>query len=199
MMVLLALAALLLGMICGTLHIDASVIVLISSNADIILYILMFSVGISVGLNHGIIAKIRKYHFKILMIPLGVVAASVLGGVICGLLTEYSINNSVAIASGLGWYSLAGITIGNTAGAQLGSIAFLSNLMRELFSFFSIPFISRKFNYYSCIAVAGATSEDTTLPMMIKYTDAETVVLSVFNGILCSALVPFLISLCYNF
>lgn len=199
MMVLLALAALLLGILCGILHIDASAIVLISSNTDIILHILMFSVGISVGFNHGLIEQIRKYDWKVLMIPFGIVIASMAGGVICSPLTGQSIRNSVAIASGLGWYSLSGVTIGNIAGAQLGSIAFLSNLMRELFSFFTIPLISRKFNYYSCIAVAAATSEDTTLPMMVKYTNEETVVLSVFNGILCSALVPFLISLCYNF
>lgn len=55
-----------------------------------------------------------------------------------------------------------------------------------------------KLNYYTCIAPAGATSEDTTLPMMIRYTNEETVVLSVFNGVICSALVPFLISFCYN-
>ena len=85
------------------------------------------------------------------------------------------------------------------AGAQAGSIAFLSNLLREIFSFFSIPLISRKLNYYTCIAPAGATSEDTTLPMMIRYTNEETVVLSVFNGVICSAAVPFLISFCYNF
>ena len=51
---------------------------------------------------------------------------------------------------------------------------------------------------FGCIAPAGATSEDTTLPMMIKYTDEETVVLSVLNGMICSAFVPVLISLCYR-
>ena len=35
--------------------------------------------------------------------------------------------------------------------------------------------------------------------MMFKYTNEETVVLSVINGVICSALVPVLISLCFNF
>ena len=61
-----------------------------------------------------------------------------------------------------------------------------------------IPFIAKHFNYYSCIAPAAATSEDTTLPMMMKYTNEETVVLSVINGVLCSAVVPVLIPLCYQ-
>lgn len=197
-MAVLALAALLLGILCGVLKLDNFVISLISSNSDIILSILMFSVGISVGLNRGLIEKLKKYHVKILLIPSGIILASVLGGVICSLLTGYSFRESTAVASGLGWYSLAGVTIGELAGAELGSIAFLSNLMRELFSFFSIPYISRRFNYYSCIAVAGATSEDTTLPMMIKYTSEEVVVLSVLNGIICSALVPVMIAFCFQ-
>ncbi len=194
----LAVTALILGIFCGVMEIDNGLIHLICSNTDIILGILMFSVGISIGLKKGIFQKIKAYHFKILMIPSAVVAASILGGAICGLLTGCTVRQGASVAGGLGWYSLAGITIGNLAGEQLGSIAFLSNLLRELFSFFSIPFLSKRFNYYSCIAVAGATSEDTTLPMMIKYTDEETVVLSVLNGVICSAAVPFLLSFCYS-
>jgi len=198
MMAGLAIAALILGIIYGVSGMENFVVTFLCSNTDMILDILMFSVGISIGLKKGIIQKIKTYHFKILMIPFAVVTASISGGVICGLLTGYPVNQGAAMASGLGWYSLAGITIGNLAGEQIGSIAFLSNLLRELFSFFSIPFLSKRFNYYSCIAVAGATSEDTTLPMMIKYTDEETVLLSVLNGVICSALVPFLISFCFG-
>lgn len=45
----------------------------------------------------------------------------------------------------------------------------------------------------SLVAPAGATSEDTTLPMLVRCTNGETVVLSVLNGVICSALVPVLI------
>ena len=110
---------------------------------------------------------------------------------------NYPVNEAVSIASGLGWYSLAGVSISGLAGAELGSIAFLSNLLREIGSFFMIPYISRHFNAYTCIAPAAATSEDTTLPMLIRYTNEETVVFAVLNGIICSTLVPVLISLCY--
>ncbi len=245
-MVYLAIIALLGGIACGMTGLDENVVVSwITSNKDMILYLLMFLVGISIGFNQGIVSKIKEYHIKIFVIPLGIVIGSILGGIAGGLLTgmplgestaiasglgwyskEYHIKifviplgivigsilggiagglltgmplgESTAIASGLGWYSLSGVTIGNLAGAQAGSIAFLSNLLREIFSFFSIPWISKKLNYYTCIAPAGATSEDTTLPMMIRYTNEETVVLSVFNGVICSAMVPFLISFCYN-
>lgn len=197
-MVLLALAALVLGVLCGLSGADGAAISFITSNTDFILYLLMFLVGISIGLHQGLVQRLREYHIKILIIPAGIIVGSVAGGMLCGLFTEFSMNESTAVASGLGWYSLAGVSIGKLAGAKLGSIAFMSSLMREIFSFFSIPLISRRLNYYSCIAPAGATSEDTTLPMMMKYTNDETVVLSVCNGVICSAMVPLLISFCYR-
>lgn len=198
-MVYLALIALLGGIACGMAGLDNTLPVeLIVSHKDFILYALMFLVGISIGLNRGILKKIREYHIRIFVIPAGIIVGSLAGGLMSGLLTGLPLNESAAIASGMGWYSLAGVTLGNLSGAQAGSIAFLSNLLREIFSFFSIPLIAKKLNYPTCIAPAGATSEDTTLPVMIRYTDGETVVLSVFNGVLCSAAVPFLISFCYN-
>ena len=197
-MVLLAILALGAGILYGLSGAENILVSFVTSHTDFILYLLMFLVGISVGLHKGILYRIRDYHLRILIIPLGIVAGSLAGGFLCSFLTGYSVREGTAIASGLGWYSLAGVQVGALAGAQAGSIAFLSNLMREIFSFFSIPLISKKLNFYTCIAPAGATSEDTTLPMMIKYTDEETVVLSVLNGIICSALVPVLISLCWQ-
>lgn len=196
-MTLIAITALILGIICGAWGADNSLILKISEHKDLILYILMFSVGISIGMHRGFLKKIRQYHIKIFLIPLGTILGSLLGGVLCSLMTGCPLSSGTAAASGLGWYSLAGITLESLSGAQMGSTAFLSNLMREIFSFFSIPFLSKKLNGYACIAAAGATSEDTTLPMMIKYTDEETVVFSVINGVICSAFVPVLISLCY--
>ena len=200
MMLCLAVIALAGGIACGMAGLDETPLVQsITANRDYILYILMFLVGISIGLSKGIVSKIREYHVRIFVIPVGIIAGSLAGGIVSGLITGLPLDQSTAIAAGMGWYSLSGVTIGNLAGAQAGSIAFLSNLLREIFSFFSIPVIAKKLNYYTCIAPAGATSEDTTLPMMIRYTDGETVVLSVFNGVICSAAVPFLISFCYNF
>lgn len=199
-MVYLAVIALLGGIACGMAGLDNVLLIkMITSNKDLILYILMFLVGISIGLNRGIVSKIKEYHIKIFVIPAGIIVGSLAGGIVSGLITGLPLNQSAATAAGMGWYSLSGVAIGNLAGAQAGSIAFLSNLLREIFSFFSIPWISKNLNYYTCIAPAGATSEDTTLPMMIRYTNGETVVLSVFNGVICSAAVPFMISFCFNF
>ena len=196
-MVFLALGALVLGIGSGAVPFTAHMLKPLSGHTDWLLGLLMFSVGISVGLHRGIAAGIRQHHVKILLIPVGIIAGSLAGGVLCGLLTHYPLGQAASIAGGLGWYSLAGVSISNLAGAEAGSIAFLSNLMREIGAYFLIPYLSRHLNDCTCIAPAAATSEDTTLPMLMRYTDEETVVLSVFNGIICSAAVPVLISLCY--
>lgn len=196
MMVLLTVAALLLGLAYGLSGWQVQVVSFLTGHTDAVLYLLMFSVGISVGMYRGLAAKIQEYHLRIFLIPAGVMLGSLAGGVLCAWLLQMPWNYGAAIAGGMGWYSLAGATIGRLVGAEMGSIAFLSNLMREIFSYLIIPYIALRLNYYTSIAPAGATSEDTTLPMMLKYTNEETVVLSVLNGMICSLFVPVIISLC---
>ena len=193
MMVALAVAALVGGVACGLSGWEPAVLTLLTGHSDYILYVLMFLVGISVGLNKGLVRRIRAYNIRIFLIPLGIILGSMAGGAVCAPLLGMPLRESMVVAGGLGWYSLSGVMLTELGGATLGSIAFLSNLMREIVSFFCIPWVSKKLNFFCCIAPAGATSEDTTLPMMIRYTDEETVVLSVINGVLCSAAVPFLL------
>ena len=198
MIVLLTLLSLVLGLAYGFFGIENGLISTIAQNTNIVLYVLMFSVGISIGMHEGILQKIKEYHIKIFIVPLGIIAGSLVGGLLCSVIANIPVNYAMAIASGMGWYSLAGATISKLVGAEMGSIAFMSNLMREVFSFGIIPFLAVYFNYYTCIAPAGATSEDTTLPVMLKYTNEETVVLSVLNGMICSFFVPILISIFLN-
>ena len=190
--------ALALGILSGLAAPSFAPFALLSDHSTLVLWLLMFSVGISVGLRRGLISSIREHHVKTLVIPFGVVVGSIAGGALAAVALGYSLREGMGVASGLGWYSLAGVTIEGMAGAQLGAIAFLSSLMRELISFFCIPWIARHLNYYACIAAGAATSEDTTLPMMIRYTDERTVVFSLVNGIICSTCVPFLLALFFG-
>ena len=191
--------ALLLGVLCGRLGGENALFAALVSWDGVVLNLLMVSVGISIGQQAGILQKIRQYHFKALIIPLGVTVGSLGAGLAGALLLGYPLAEGAAIASCMGWYSLGGATIGALSGGLYGSVAFLSNLLREILSFFCIPLLARFLNPAACIAAAGATSEDTTLPMMMKYTDEESVVLSVLNGAICSVLVPVLINACYRF
>lgn len=192
-MIAVAVGALALGVAHGLAGVPLAPVDFVAGHSEAVLFALMFFVGISVGGSRGLVGKLRQYHVRVLIIPAGIVAGSVAGGLVCAPLAGMSLPEGAAVASGLGWYSLAGVMMTDIAGAQVGSITFLANLLRELVSFFSIPWIAKHLNYPTCIAPAGATSEDTTLPMLIRCTNGETVVLSVLNGVICSALVPVLI------
>ena len=185
-MVYIALIALILGIISGQFIFSAQYHGLLGTIADYLLYLLMFSVGISVGMNETIIQKIRNYNLNILLIPIGVTIGSVFGGFVCGLIFD------------MGWYSLSGVMLEALSSAQIGTIAFLSSLMREFIAFLMIPLLVKYLNTYCAIAAAGATSEDTTLPMLIKYSGEEFIIISVINGVLCSVAVPILINLFFS-
>ncbi len=193
-MIYLALLSLAAGILYGLSGLSCYPLQLLIEHSDYILYLLMFVVGIGVSFQRGLLTRLKEHRVKLLLIPCLTTAFSLLGGVLCALITGYPLGLSISIAGGMGWYSLAGVTIGNIAGAHFGSVAFLSNLARELFAFFSIPFLSKRLNYYSCIAAAGATSEDTTLPILMKYTNEEMVIIAVVNGMLCSFAVPIIFS-----
>ena len=196
-MMFFALGAVGLGLVCGAVSPLAAALAPVRDGAQWILYLLMFCVGISVGGQRGGLASLRRHSAQILLVPLGVIVGSLAGGGLCGLLLRMPLREALSIGGGLGWYSLAGVSVSSAAGVTVGSIAFLSNLLREIGAFLLIPLVARRVNACACIAVAGATSEDTTLPMILRYTDGETAVLSVLNGVICSAFVPVLLSLCY--
>ena len=190
--------SLIIGIVYGQFFLEPRYAVNFSYLSDIALVVLMFSVGISVGANKQVFHKIKEHHIKILIIPIGIILGSVAGGFLCSILMDMPLNVSVAITSGLGWYSLSGVLITDLAGADLGTIAFLANLFREILSFMLIPLVAKYCNHYTAIAPAAATSEDTTLPVLIKYTSEEVVIMAVINGVICSMMVPVLTNLFYR-
>ena len=85
-MVFLALGALLLGTGSSLVPVLAEFFEPLAAHSDWILWVLMFSVGISVGFHRGLLSRLCQYHVKILVIPLGIILGSLAGGVLCGLL-----------------------------------------------------------------------------------------------------------------
>ena len=147
-MVYIALCALILGIIFGQFVLDSTWHDLCSELADYVLYLLMFSVGISLGMNESIIEKIKNYNLTILLIPIGVIIGSVFGGFICSYIFDMNLVYSLSIGASMGWYSLSGVMLESLANAQIGTIAFLSSLMREFIAFMMIPVLIKYLNTY---------------------------------------------------
>ena len=165
----------------------------IDSASSYMLLILLFSVGIDMGLNKEVFTRIKELGFKILLIPFGVVVGSLCGGFLTAFLTQMPVKDSLAISAGLGWYSLSGIMITEAGNPVAGTIAFLSNVFREMLTFIVVPFIASHMNYYCAIAPAGATAMDTTLGIISRNTNGTIAVLSFVSGVICTLLVPVLV------
>ena len=197
-MVYIALISAAIGIAAGQFFFSSEMHGVLSTAADYTLYLLMFSVGVSVGMNESVLEKLKNYSFSILLIPIGTAIASVLGGFACGLIFDMRLVDSLSIGAAMGWYSLSGVMLEALSGAEVGTISFMSNLMREFLAFMLLPVLVKYLNPYCAIAAAGATSEDTTLPMLIRYTSEEFIVISVINGMLCSIAVPILINFFFS-
>ncbi|WP_041921261.1 lysine exporter LysO family protein [Ilyobacter polytropus] len=191
-------ASTIFGILMGILFKNTFIINNIDSLIDIGLCMLLFFVGIDMGKNQNIFTELQKFGYKILLLPLAIISGSLAGGVISSFITDLSIAESSAISAGLGWYSLSAIELSKHS-AELGSVAFLSNVFREITSLLFIPFIGKYIGHNETIAAAGATSMDTLLPVITKSTSSNTAVISFFTGVILSSLVPLLVPLIIGF
>ncbi len=81
----------------------------------------------------------------------------------------------------------------------MGVIALLANISREVITLLLAPLFARITGKLSPIASGGATSMDTTLPIIIKSSGKEYLIHSMIHGVILTILVPFLVSLAIQF
>ncbi len=73
-------------------------------------------------------------NWKVLLVPLACIIGSVIGAVaISYFLTELDLKDLIMLSQGYGFYSMSGIVITELRNAQLGSIALINDLFREIF------------------------------------------------------------------
>lgn len=161
----------------------------------IALYGLMFLVGVGIGADKKSWSVIHKMKLKILLVPLGIIAGTLAGaGIASLLLPELKFKEALAVGSGLGYYSLSSLLITQMVGESLGVIALLSNIMREMFTLLATPLLVMYFGKLAGISAGGATSMDTTLPVITRFSGKEWSIVSVFSGIVLTLLVPFIVT-----
>ncbi len=195
-MLTVALASLTAGIICG-FFINPDMARYADTVLSIALYLLVFSVGIDLGSNKDVFKGIKQWGFKIVLIPITTALASLAGGIAAGIIMGYTVRESGAVAAGFGWYSLSAVIIRDMAGAQLGTVAFLANVFREILAFMLIPIVAR-LDELTAVAPGGATAMDTTLPMVSRYAGKEAAIFSVVSGVLLTLAVPVLVPLIIN-
>lgn len=169
-----------------------------------ILYMLMFLVGISIGSDTKKMRLIvSSVNMKILLVPLGTMAGTLLFSALASLLlTQWGVFDCMAVGSGFAYYSLSSILItqfkevtdGAEVAAQLGAIALLANIIRELAALMLVPVLSKKFGPLSAISAAGVNSMDVGLPVITRYCGQEIIPVAIIHGLLLDISVPFWVS-----
>ena len=183
------------GLLFGYLFLDTGV----KDTLDLILMsaldVMNIIAGIEIGSNRGILKRICNLHSALLAlaIPLAVACGSICGALLLGHIAGLSAYDSLLVGGGLGWYSFSSVVISAMYSTEIGTIAFLANMMREISGFFLIPLLVRVHKFLA-LAPSGAATMDSGLPVVIKYTNLHVGMYSFINGLVLTLIVPVLIS-----
>ena len=183
------------GLLFGYLFLDTGV----KDTLDLILMsaldVMIFIAGIEIGSNRGILKRICNVHSALLAlaIPLAVACGSICGALLLGHIAGLSAYDSLLVGGGLGWYSFSSVVISAMYSTEIGTVAFLANMMREISGFFLIPILVRVHKFLA-LAPSGAATMDSGLPVVIKYTNLHVGMYSFINGLVLTLIVPVLIS-----
>lgn len=192
---ILILGALLAGMITGYTIFPASAQNSIALATTLALDFTIFVVGIDFGQNRGVWSQMFRAGWRIFLAPLGILMGSILAGILVGVMLGYSWREGAAVCAGFGWYSLSGVLISNLHSVSLGTIAFLTNVFREILSILLAPFLARKVSPLLLVAPGGATTMDSTLPLLVSVGPEGMGVIAFVSGFTLTTLVPFLVPL----
>lgn len=183
------------GLLFGYLFLDTGV----KDTLDLILMsaldVMIFIAGIEIGSNRGILKRICNVHSALLAlaIPLAVACGSICGALLLGHIAGLSAYDSLLVGGGLGWYSFSSVVISAMYSTEIGTVAFLANMMREISGFFLIPLLVHVHKFLA-LAPSGAATMDSGLPVVIKYTNLHVGMYSFINGLVLTLIVPVLIS-----
>lgn len=183
-----------LGILVGLSHFVPQVFL----DSDVSYYALcalMFCVGISIGCDTSVLKKFKQVNPRLMLLPFVTILGTLAGSAAVSLVLGHrQLSDCLAIGSGFGYYSLSSIFITEYRGAELGTIALLANIFREILTLLCAPLLAKYFGKLAPISVGGATSMDTTLPIITRACGQEYVILSIFHGFCVDFSVPFLVT-----
>ncbi len=192
--ILLILIALAMGIVLGVLNLAPAAV---SSGMDTLilamLCLLLFVIGLDMSQNRTVFAQLRRIGWRMVLLPVFIAIGSLCGAFAAGLAMGMDAGCATAIGAGFGWYSLSAVMLTGLVGAQAGTMALLSNVFRELLSIMIMPLVVRYFGKVAAIAPGGATTMDTTLPVVVRYAGSEMSVISFVSGFILSMLVIVLV------
>jgi uncharacterized membrane protein YbjE (DUF340 family) len=183
--------------------------VILENNITIyVLYLLMFLVGLSIGSDEKLKQVLSGIRPQLLLLPLSTIIGTLSFTALASLfISKWSVFDCLAVGSGFAYYSLSSIlvtemktaSLGIQLATELGTIALMANIIREIFALLGAPLFVRYFGRLAPICAGGATTMDTTLPVITRYAGKDLVFVSILHGILVDLTVPFFVSFFCSF
>lgn len=157
---------------------------------------LLFCVGMSIGSNDNIVSEFRSLNPRLALLPVATILGSFAGSLVAWLFLQYrGVTDCMAVGSGFAYYSISSIFITQYRRAELGTVALLANIYREILTLLIAPLLAKVFGPLAPISSGGATTMDTTLPIISQTCGQQYVVVSLFHGFVVDFSVPFLVTM----
>jgi uncharacterized membrane protein YbjE (DUF340 family) len=169
-----------------------------------VLYALMLQVGIGIGSDPRLKEILRSLSPRLLLLPCATIVGTMVASAAVSLvISRWSVAEVMAAGSGMGYYSLSSIlitqlkepTVGAVVAAELGTVALVANILREMLTLTLAPLMVRWFSPVAPICSGGATTMDVTLPVITQYAGREWVFVAIVHGVVVDFSVPFWVSL----
>lgn len=160
-----------------------------------VLCALIFFVGVGIGSDGGTLRSLGSLNPRLFALPLLTIAGTLAGSAVAALVLPHTAAECMAVGSGMAYYSLSSVLVSEYSGADLGVVALLANVLRELLALLLAPLLALKVNPLAPIAAGGATTADTTLPIITRASGSAYVPLSIAHGFVTDFSVPFLVAL----
>lgn len=156
-----------------------------------ILYLLLLFVGIQIGSGKNMFSAVKRSGFRIVLVPIATTLGTFAGIAFVSLLIPgRTLTECLSVGAGFAYYSLSSVLISEYHGAELGTVALLANIMREFTVLVAAPWLVKYFGKLAPVCAGGATTMDTTLPVITKFSGTEYVVIALFHGMILDFSVP---------
>jgi uncharacterized membrane protein YbjE (DUF340 family) len=161
------------------------------------LVLLYICAGITIGANRNVFKYLKALGFKVVFLSFAILAGSIIGGIISGLLLKLPLNVSVISAGGMSYYSLTGAYMTQMYGVETGTYGFIVNVMREFFTVLLLPLLVR-ISKGSPIAGGAAGNMDTMLVPITKFVGPELGLVTLITGTILTFIVPLWLPFLHN-
>ncbi len=151
-----------------------------------LLLLLVFLIGIEAGASGRVSGEEALLGVAIAVVALPM---SMLGGAFAAALANDSPNVGALVGGGMGWYTFDGPLLDELAGPREGYLGFTSNLLRETLTIIVYPLLPRRLRIAG-ISLGGATTMDTTLPIVRASAGRRASVIALVHGTVLTMILP---------